>query len=247
MISNMHHSAARTCFFAVLFALFGNTSLLHAEAVQTEALQTENLQAADLQVEEVQKPQYPETIAVLQMLYGGEVRARYRYLEFAKVAKADGHDNIAYLFKAIAHSEAVHEKNFKGILEKLGTTAANVDLSSIKISTTKENLKYATEVELSEIDTEYPRYIQRVGPEKHPEAIEFINYAWEAERQHRELIKEIQSGTGMFFSMLLEHFRKDDSVYYVNQNCGATVTELPLDDCPICHKPLDTYTVVPAP
>ncbi len=243
----MRHCTVRTWFFAVLFALFGNACLLQAEALQTEALPAENLQATDLQVEELQKPQYPETIAVLQMLYGGEVRARYRYLEFAKVAKADGHDNIAYLFKAIAHSEAVHEKNFKRILETLGSKAAHVDLSSIKVSTTKENLKYATEVELSEIDTEYPRYIQRVGPEQHAESLKYINYAWEAERQHRALIKEIQGGTGMFFSMLLEHFRKEDSVYYVNQNCGATVTELPLEDCPICHEPLDTYTVVPAP
>ncbi|GAV20199.1 rubrerythrin [Mariprofundus micogutta] len=242
MNSKVWESSACLWLFAALFGLFG-----HIAPLQAEEAETEKLQSAELQPEESKKPQYPETIAVLQMLYGGEVRARYRYLEFAKVAKADGHENIAYLFKAIAHSEAVHEKNFSRILESLGTKAATVDLSSIKIETTKENLKYATEVELSEIDTEYPRYIHRVSPEKHLVALEYINYAWEAERQHRELIKEIQSGTGMFFSMLLEHFRKNDSTYYVNQNCGATVTELPLDRCPICHKPLDTYIVVPAP
>ncbi|OIO69137.1 MAG: hypothetical protein AUJ57_09600 [Zetaproteobacteria bacterium CG1_02_53_45] len=222
----MRHSAACTWFLAALFALFGNIALLHAQESQQ---------------------QYPETIAVLQMLYGGEVRAHYRYMEFSKVAKADGHTNIAHLFKAIAESEKVHERNFKRILKSIGAEPANVDLTSIKIQTTKENLKFATEVELAEIDTEYPRYIHRISPEQHHEALEFINYAWEAERQHRELIKEIQSGTGMFFNILLERFRTKTSTYYVNQNCGATVTELPLGNCPICHKPLDTYTVVPAP
>jgi len=226
----MRHSAACTWFLAALFAFIGNTPFLHAEEIEVSP----------------QQP-YTETIAVLQMLYGGELRARYRYLEFAKVAKADGHTNIAHLFKAIAESEQVHEQNFKRILQSIGVEPAEVDLTSIKIQTTKENLKFATEVELAEIDTEYPRYIHRIGPEQHQEALEFINYAWEAERQHRELIKEIQSGTGMFFSILLERFRTKPSTYYVNQNCGATVTELPLDDCPICHKPLDTYTAVPAP
>ncbi|NWF39295.1 rubrerythrin [Mariprofundus sp. NF] len=227
MQCSRHPLAATTLILAALFAITGNISTL--------------------QTEESLKPDYTETIAVLQMLYGNEVRAGYRYQLYSDRAKADGHINIAHMFKAIAASEAVHAKNFKRILQSLNTEVHEIDLSSIKASGTKDNLKYATHVELSEIDNEYPRYIQRVGVESHAQAVEYINYAWEAERQHRELIKEIQSGTGFFFSVLLDRFREKESVYYVNQNCGATVHELPVDACPICHKPLDTYMEIPKP
>ncbi|ATX81928.1 Rubrerythrin [Mariprofundus ferrinatatus] len=231
--------AAVYMFIAALFALTGSMPLLHAEESSESSV--------SLQEDAVVEQKYPETIAVLQLLYGNEVRADHRYKLYSDTAKADGHTNIAYLFKAIAASEQVHAGNFRRILKSLGAEVPEIDLSAIKSSTTQENLKYATDVELSEIDKEYPRYIKRTATENHPEANEYINYAWEAERQHRELIKEIKSGTGFFFSTLLDRFRENKSVYYVNQNCGATVMELPAEDCPICHKPLDTYIKVPKP
>jgi len=191
--------------------------------------------------------QYPETISVLQELYGNEVRAGYRYQLYSKRAKADDLVNIAHLFKALAVSEGVHARKFKAVLESLGVKPQEVDLGNIVASNTRENLKYATEVELAEIDQEYPAYLRRITPELHRKALEHVNYAWASERQHRELIKKIQSGTGMFFSMLLKYFYENDSRYYVNNNCGATVTELPEGRCPICHFPLDTYKEVPKP
>ena len=228
-----HLSAAATLIIAAMFAFTGSIPALQAEESLTK------------QIEQIE--QYPETIAVLQTLYGNEVRARHRYQLFSETAKADGHTNIAHLFKSIAASEAVHERNFSRILESLAAKIPEIDVSTIKASTTQDNLKYATNVELSEIDKEYPQYISRVSPEKHKEALEYINYAWEAERQHRELIKEIKSGPGFFFSVLLERFRENKSTYYVNQHCGATVMVLPEGACPICHKPLDTYKEVPKP
>ncbi|MFQ5519196.1 MAG: rubrerythrin family protein, partial [Mariprofundus sp.] len=213
MHCSAHRSAAWTLFTAALFALIGNAPILQAKETAAES--------------------YPETIAVLHMLYGSEVRAREHYLAFSDAALKEGHINIAHMLKAIAASEHVHAGNFKRILKSLGVEVQAVDLTSIKVSTTKENLRYTTEVELSEIDKEYPRYIHRISPELHKEALEYINYAWEAERQHRELIKEIESGTGMFFNVLLQRFKKNVGNYYVNQNCGATVHELPEKVCPV--------------
>jgi len=227
MQRSRHTLAAATLILAALFAITGNIS--------------------SLQSDESQKVNYSETIAVLQLLYGSEIRAGHRYQLFAEIAMADSHSNIAHMFKALSASEAVHAKNFKRILKSLKAEIPEIDLSAITASTTKENLKYATQIELSEIDREYPRYIQRISPERHQDAVEYINYAWEAERQHRELIKEIQSGTGFFFSVLLDRFREKESLYYVNQNCGATVHELPEGACPICHKPLHTYMEINKP
>jgi len=200
-----------------------------------------------LQADESLAQQYPETISVLQELYGNEVRAGHRYQLYSDVAKADDLVNIAHLFKALSVSEAVHAAKFKVVLESLGVKPQEIDLSKIAASGTRENLKYATNVELAEIDQEYPAYLRRITPELHRKALEHVNYAWASERQHRELIKKIQSGTGMFFSMLVKYFYENDSRYYVNNNCGATVTELPEGNCPICHFPLDTYKEIPKP
>lgn len=222
MNRSTHYSAAWTLFIAAIFVLTGSIPLLEA-------------------AEKVPGKAYTETIAVLQLLYVSEIHAREHYLAFTDVALKEGHTNIAHLFKAIANSEKVHASNFRQILKKLGVQVSEVNFTSVKVSTTKKNLKYATEIELSEIDTEYPQYIQRIKPEMHNEALEYINYAWMAEQQHRELIKDIQSGTGIFYNVLLEHFRSNPSKYYVNQNCGTTLTELPKEVCPVCYHPLDTF------
>ncbi|MES0371663.1 MAG: rubrerythrin family protein, partial [Mariprofundaceae bacterium] len=212
------HVTVWVLFIATLFALISNIPLVQAE--------------------EAAKKAYPETVAVLQMLHVSEIRARDHYLAFADKALKEGHTNIAHLFIAIADSEKVHAGNFRRILKGFGVQPAGVKPASVEVSTTKNNLKYATKIELAEIDKDYPRYIKRIKPEMHDEALEYITYAWQAEQQHRDLIKEIQSGTGMFYSMLLKYFRSNPSKFYVNQNCGTTVRELPEDACPICHQPL---------
>ncbi len=199
------------------------------------------------QASETIEQNYPETIAVLQMLYEGEVRAGHGYKAFAKAAADEGYANISHMLAAMAASEAVHARNFERILLSLGVQTVDVDTSSIKASSTKDNLKYATEVELAEIDREYPRHLKRIRTENHAEAIKYITYAWEAEKQHRALIKEVRSGTGIFFNMLLDYFRSNPSRYYVNQICGATVIELPEGECPICHNPLGTYLEISGP
>jgi len=227
MGSATRHALIGLWFITVWFAVIGNMGIAQAAEQQSQ--------------------QYPETIAVLSMLYESEVKAGYRYQLFANAALAEGHDNIAHLLTAMAASEAVHAKSFKYLLSLMGVVPAEVDLSAINASKTKHNLKFATEVELSEIDKEYPLYLKRIKKEGHTEAIRNIEYAWQSEKQHRALIKEIKGGTGMFFSMLLKYFRSNPTRYYVNDVCGATVTEIPADMCPICHHPVLTYREIPKP
>jgi len=200
-----------------------------------------------LQADEVPDKPYTETIAVLKLLYVSEIRARDHYLAFSEVALKEGHTNIAHLFKALADSEKVHAGNFSRILKTLEVPLPEVDPTPIEVSTTKDNLKYATNIELLEIDKHYPQYLKRIKPEMHDESLEYITYAWTAEKQHRDLIKDIQSGTGIFYNTLLNYFRSNPSRYYVNHNCGTTLTELPEDACPICHQPLETFEEIPAP
>ena len=224
----MHRTAACRMFIAaLLLALTGNTLLVQAA--------------------ENPGKQYRETLAVMQMLYGIEVRASHRFQLFADRASAEGYANIAHLFKAISLSETIHADHFKELIESLGDKTATIDLSSIKVETTDENLKYASTTELAEINSQYPRYISRISPEAHKQAQQYIEYAWEAEKDHRILIEAMQSQTARLFNRLLATFGADGKRYYVNQNCGATVTELPKEQCPVCHMPVATYLEVPRP
>ncbi|MDX8405485.1 MAG: rubrerythrin family protein [Mariprofundus sp.] len=197
------------------------------------------------------KISYRETIAVLQMLYRGEVEAMLRYEACQAQALKEGHENIAHLFAAISASESVHAAHFSKLLVSMDVqvdspevVAATMDL---KVGSTKENLRYATDVELSEIDVHYPQYLARIKGEKNKKAQKNITYAWEAERQHRALISEIQSGTGFFFGTLLRRFRSTDTRYFVCQNCGSTLTVMPTEKCPVCGFLLRWYQEIPRP
>ena len=228
MEDTMHRTAACTLFIAaLLFAITGNSYLLQAADNPTK--------------------HYRETLAVMQMLYGIEVRAAHRFHIFSDRAIEEGHDNIAHLFKAISISENIHAAHFKELIENLGDQTATIDLSSIRAGTTDENLKYSATTELSEINSQYPRYIERISPEGHEKALEYIQYAWEAEKHHRRLIEEMRSGAARFFDRLLAPFGAGESHYYVNQNCGTTVTKLPKQECPVCRMPVETYIEVPRP
>lgn len=196
---------------------------------------------------EAKQATYPETIAVLTRLYYGEVESHLRYKAYEKQALKEGHVNIAHLFAATAESEAVHAKRFHEILSKLGAAPDQRPPEPFKVGSTKENLKYATDVELAEIDVHYPEHLQRIAPEGHRKAHKYITYAWKSEQQHRELIKDIRSGTGIFFGMLLERFREADMRYFVCQNCGSTLTALPDGDCPVCGFPLSWYREIERP
>jgi len=191
---------------------------------------------------------YRETIEVLTMLHRGEVESRLLYHGYEKQALKEGHDHIAHLFAAMAESEFIHEQRFSEILARLGVPVdTSIIQPKIRVGSTKENLKYATEVELSEIDIHYPEYLARIQAEKHSIAIKYITYAWKSERQHRDLVKDIQSGTGIFFGMLAEHFRNTPVRYFVCQNCGSTLTRKPDAFCPICNFAASWYKEITLP
>ncbi|MBU0465792.1 MAG: rubrerythrin family protein [Proteobacteria bacterium] len=183
---------------------------------------------------------YRETISILQELCRAEITASKTYAAFAQKALEEKYYSVARLFSALSESEFVHARNFKNILNDLGVETENFPEPDIKISDTKENLKFSLNVELSEIDTNYPKLIKRIKTEGNERALEDITYAWESEMQHRDLIKKMKSALGFFFGKIVDKL-KEAKDYHVCQRCGSTVFKLPEKSCIICGNPVSMY------
>jgi len=184
---------------------------------------------------------YPGTISVLKTAYEDETRAFYTYMAYAQKANSENYPNIANLFVALATSERIHARNFRTLLVELGEEVRETQIPQIKVSSTKRNLKKATKVELSEIDTKHPQFIHEIESEHYEAATRNITYAWLSEKQHRDLIEKIQSGTGMLFGLLAKKIEDSPSQYFVCQNCGSTLTEFPQEACPIYKGSVSSY------
>jgi len=187
---------------------------------------------------------YPLTIQALQERYADEIHAHRQYGAYAAHALKDGYPNIAHLFRALAASEAVHARNFAALLRKLGVAPVTPP-AEFRITTTRQHLRLATAVEADEIDKQYPAILTRIRPEGNQAAIESITWAWQAEKQHRELIIKIREATSFFFGLLVNRIEGDPSHYYVCQVCGSTLDARPAASCPICGHPAAEYREVP--
>jgi len=187
---------------------------------------------------------YPDTIVDLKALYAGEINALHSYSAYAEKARSEGLPEIAALFDALSKSESIHARNFRMLLEKMGESPLDAR-PTLNVHSTRENLQYAAEVELAEIDKIYPAAIERMQAEKHADAMAYTSYAWKSEKQHRELIKEIRSGTGLFFSLLKKEFEENPNNYFICQRCGSTLTEMPETTCPVCGSPASSYEQLP--
>ena len=183
---------------------------------------------------------YRETISVLQELYKAEIIASKTYSEFAQKAEEEKYYSVSRLFSALSGSETVHARNFKNILNDLGVESKKFPDPDIKIADTKTNLKWALKVELSEIDTNYPKLIKKIKLEGNKRALEDITYAWKSEMQHRDLLKKMKSAIGFFFGKIVDKL-KEAKDYHVCQRCGSTVFKLPEKFCIICGSPVSMY------
>jgi len=183
---------------------------------------------------------YRKTISVLQKLYRSEVTASKTYAAFSRKALDEKYYSVARLFSALSESESVHARNFKNILNDLGVEPKNFPKLNIKVGDTKKNLNWALKVELSEIDTNYPKTIKRIKSEGNKRALEDITYAWQAEMQHRDLITKMQSALWLFFGKIVDKL-KEAHEYHVCQRCGSTVFEVTKKPCVICGSPVSMY------
>jgi rubrerythrin len=190
---------------------------------------------------------YAETIAAMQAAQQAETLVHRRYREYGRRAKLEGYFGIAYLFVAFAASELIHAQNFQRVLARLGAEAEPPSATALAPGSTKENLVKAVNDELASIEAFYPATLARLKPEGHPDAIAYVTYAWESEKQHRDVLRRLQRYSPTFFETVAKTIDLKTGTYYVCQICGSTVHRIPEGACPICKYTPEHYRRIEPP
>jgi len=146
----------------------------------------------------------------LQEAFAGESQANRKYLAFAKKAEADGHPQVAKLFRAAAEAETVHAHAHLRALGGIGSTEAN--------------LREAIGGETHEFTEMYPQMIREATSEGFDPALRSFTFANAVEKVHADLYRKA-----------LESLGKNAAVdYYVCQVCGNTIEGAPEGPCEVC-------------
>jgi rubrerythrin len=146
----------------------------------------------------------------LKEAFAGESQANRKYLAFAKQAEAEGHPQVARLFRAAAAAETVHAHAHLRALGAIGSTEAN--------------LREAIGGETHEFTHMYPLMIAEAEQEGFAEARRSFTLANAVEKVHADLYRKA-----------LENLGRSEAVdYFVCQVCGNTVEGPPEGACAIC-------------
>jgi rubrerythrin len=159
----------------------------------------------------------------LQAAFAGESQANRKYLAFAAKADAEGHPQIAKLFRATATAETVHAHAH---LRVMGG-----------VKDTKQNLQDAIDGERYEFKDMYPDFIQEAEAEGNRVAATSFRNANAVEKIHHDLY------TNALETLAAE---KDlpAATIHVCEVCGNTVVGEAPDRCPVCGAPKEKFKEV---
>ena len=180
-----------------------------------------------------------ETEKNLLKSFAGESQARNRYTFFAKVAKAEGFEQIAAIFLETAEQEKQHAKRYFNHLEG-GDVEITATYPAGKVGTTAENLLAAANGEHEEWTELYPHFGDIA------EAEGFLNIAAtfrkiaavevQHEKRYRRLLERVEAGT--VFS------REEEETIWQCRECGHVhVGKEAPKACPTCAHPQAYFEV----
>jgi len=197
---------------------------------------------APLSLSRAEEP-YPETIEALKFLHGIEISVQRAYHDFAEQARAEGHPGIGNMFRSLSLGEEIHARNFRNLLTELGVDESGT-LIETEVLDTKANLGKAIETELYHIEMVYPESVEHLRDERHEKVLRFVNYAWEAEKRHRDLLKQMRRGMGFLYRFMADRIEEEAKKNYICPLCGSSFEELPPSKCPVCQEPVEEFYLV---
>ncbi len=149
--------------------------------------------------------------------FEGESWAIRKYHAFAEKADEEGFKQAARLFRALAASETAH---------------ANIHLKQIRsVLSTKENIIYARDLEVSVAKEMYPQMLEEAVKEGNNQAAQGFEFIKNVEKGHVALCQKA----------LINLENEKDVDYYVCRHCGNVVETMPHDSCPICNSAKSMY------
>lgn len=166
--------------------------------------------------------------------FGGESQAHMRYLHFANQAEKENYNNLARLFRAIAHAEYIHAGDHYRELGHLdGGFVAN-SMAVFGPGDSKKNLKLAIEGETFEIEEMYPVYIDTAIFQNESGAQKTFEWAYSTEKLHKILFET---------ALYSVNSRNDVKIgpIQVCQVCGYTIEGDAPNNCPICQAAKDKF------
>ncbi|MFP4116583.1 MAG: rubrerythrin family protein [Candidatus Aenigmatarchaeota archaeon] len=164
-----------------------------------------------------------ETDKNLDNAFGGESRARSKYLLYAERAEEEGLEQIAKLFRAVAKAEAIH----------IGNHAEAMD----KVKETVNNLQDAIEGEKYENSEMYPKFLEKAREEGEKNAARSFRWAKEVEEVHEELYKKAKKKAEEGKDM-------EEKKIFICGGCGYTTMDEAPDVCPVCGAPKKMFEEV---
>lgn len=143
--------------------------------------------------------------------FAGESQANRKYLAFADKADAEGHKQVAKLFRAAAAAETVHAHAH---LRVQGGIAATAD-----------NLREAIAGETHEFTSMYPQMIKEATKAGFDPAVRSFSFANAVEKVHAALYQKAFDNLGS----------NQEVDYYVCKVCGNTLEGEPHGPCAVCQ------------
>ena len=157
--------------------------------------------------------------------FAGESQARNKYTYFASVAKKQGYEQIAALFRKTAENEKEHAKLWFKELGGIGDTA--------------ENLLAAAEGENYEWTDMYAGFAETAEAEGFPELAARFRLVAAAEKHHEERYRALLHNVEA-----AEVFEKSTVKIWECRNCGhIMVGEKAPDICPTCGHPQSYFEI----
>ena len=176
---------------------------------------------------------FPMTRQVLGELLASGQAALTHYRLAERQARVEGQPYIADLFRAVATSQTVMNRNFRALLAELGGDIAVCTELPSQPTTTRQNLIAAMQHEIRETDKLLPQALARISREGHRAAMDLLKEVLRAQQLRRSDMREIRTGARYFYSRLQEEVRRRATVYYICEQSGSLVlNELPAV-CPV--------------
>ncbi len=183
-----------------------------------------------------------KTLKNLSIAFAGESMARNRYTFYAKIAKKEGYEQIAEIFRLTAEQEKEHASWLFKLINQIKENSDDVEIDTPVpnvYDSTEKNLQAAIAGENHEYTTMYPEFADVAEEEGFEEIADRLRAIAVAESHHEErfkkLLEQVKAGTV---------FKKSEEVWWTCKECGYVhFGEEPPELCPSCDHEQAYYEV----